>query len=298
MESSNLINKDRNIDGRHVMAGKERKSTVEGLAGRVRNIDGNVPQAILKKSAVVTKVGSINMPVKQTIESTGVEDAAESVQKVETTSYLEKVKHDIPLNNKDDRDPTDLTLRMKEADCIRRFEVASLDEESFLKQKAKVKWLAVGDANTKFFHMSLKCRNHRSRIDIIRDANGVLHEGGNVPIVFVKHFEAFLGVEGVTSAVLSPDLFSHQLATSSAMDMGPMKKGKAKVSWEAICVPRSEGGLGIRRIGDMNKALMTSHIWSIITNRESLWVAWVHAYRLRGNSFWDYCIPKYVCMAG
>ncbi|KAK1407872.1 hypothetical protein QVD17_39499 [Tagetes erecta] len=101
MESSNLINKDRNIDGRHVMAGKERKSTSEGLAGRVRNIDGNVPQAILKKSDVVTKVGSINMPVKQTIESTGVEDAAESVQKVETTSYLEKVKHDIPLNNKD-----------------------------------------------------------------------------------------------------------------------------------------------------------------------------------------------------
>ncbi|KAK1441020.1 hypothetical protein QVD17_06856 [Tagetes erecta] len=76
---------------------------------------------------------------------------------------------------------------------------------------------------------------------------------------------------------------------------GPMKKGKAKVSWEAICVPRSEGGLGIRRIGDMNKALMTSHIWSIITNRESLWVAWVHAYRLRGKSFWDYCIPSRCC---
>ncbi|KAK1441018.1 hypothetical protein QVD17_06854 [Tagetes erecta] len=405
MESSNLINKIRNVDGRHVMAGKETKSTLEGLAGRVRNIDGSVPQAILKKPTVVTKVGSINMPVKQTIESTGVEDAAESVQKVETTSYLEKVKHDIPMNNKDGKR---INFRLIENLVKRDGADAVLPKES--------------------------CRNHRSRIDIIRDANGVLHEGGNVPIVFVKHFEAFFGVEGVTSAVLSPDLFSHHLASSSAMDMiladrgdcnsvrcimkslqlftdlsglkpslqkstaffchvphhvkvaildvlpfeegtlpvrylgvplissrltykdckilvdrlekritcwrnkflsfagrlqliisvlssmhvywssvfilpsriieeleakmrgflwcqGPMKKGKAKVSWEAICVPRSEGGLGIRRIGDMNKALMTSHIWSIITNRESLWVAWVHSYRLRGKSFWDYCIP-------
>ncbi|KAK1407862.1 hypothetical protein QVD17_39489 [Tagetes erecta] len=67
--------------------------------------------------------------------------------------------------------------------------------------------------------MSLKCRNHRNRIDVIRDSNGVMHEGGNVPIAFVKHYEAFLGVEGVTSADPSPDLFTHQLDNDCAMDM-------------------------------------------------------------------------------
>ncbi|KAJ0955349.1 putative RNA-directed DNA polymerase [Helianthus annuus] len=64
-------------------------------------------------------------------------------------------------------------------------------------------------------------------------------------------------------------------------------KGKAKVKWKTVCLPKSEGGLGIRRIGDMNKALMVAHIWSLLVNRESLWVKWIHAYRIRDRNFWD-----------
>ncbi|XP_022015014.1 uncharacterized protein LOC110914533 [Helianthus annuus] len=63
-------------------------------------------------------------------------------------------------------------------------------------------------------------------------------------------------------------------------------RGKAKVSWKVVCTPKYEGGLGIRRIGDMNKALMASHIWSIVMKRDSLWVKWVHSYRLKGKNFW------------
>ncbi|GJZ02549.1 hypothetical protein Tco_0520510, partial [Tanacetum coccineum] len=63
-----------------------------------------------------------------------------------------------------------------------------------------------------------------------------------------------------------------------------MKKGKAKVAWDSVCMPKHEGGLGIRRIEDFNIALMANHIWSIFTHRESLWV---HTYKLKGRSFWD-----------
>ncbi|XP_022003085.1 uncharacterized protein LOC110900505 [Helianthus annuus] len=62
---------------------------------------------------------------------------------------------------------------------------------------------------------------------------------------------------------------------------------RSKVAWKDVCKPKEEGGLGIRSISDVNKALITSHIWSIITNRESLWVQWIHAYRLKGRNFWD-----------
>nr|XP_043625572.1 uncharacterized protein LOC122596998 [Erigeron canadensis] len=68
---------------------------------------------------------------------------------------------------------------------------------------------------------------------------------------------------------------------------GPMQRGKAKVAWKDVCVPKFEGGLGIRRIDDMNKALMASHIWSILTRRSSLWVEWVHDHHLKGRNFWD-----------
>ncbi|KAK1424456.1 hypothetical protein QVD17_19786 [Tagetes erecta] len=196
----------------HVMAGKERKGSLEGLASKIRKIDGSVPVTILKNPTVVTKVGNINVPVKQSLEpKEGDVIVAEQVQQMEAESYLDK----------------------KEAECIRRFEVASLDEERFLKQKSKVNWLAVGDANTKFFHMYLKCKNHRNRINEIRDTNGVLHEGGNVPIAFVNHYQAFLGVQGMTCADMSLELFSHQLDTGSAMDM---VRGDCN---SALCIMRS-----------------------------------------------------------
>nr|GEW88003.1 hypothetical protein [Tanacetum cinerariifolium] len=68
---------------------------------------------------------------------------------------------------------------------------------------------------------------------------------------------------------------------------GEMKKGKAKVAWDSVCKPKHEGSLGIRRIDDFDIALTATYIWSILTHRESLWVKWVHTYKLKGRSFWD-----------
>jgi hypothetical protein len=44
---------------------------------------------------------------------------------------------------------------------------------------------------------------------------------------------------------------------------GKDEKAKAKVSWEKICVPKKEGGLGLKRIGAWNKAAMLRHIWNL-----------------------------------
>ncbi|GJW28396.1 hypothetical protein Tco_0045271 [Tanacetum coccineum] len=68
---------------------------------------------------------------------------------------------------------------------------------------------------------------------------------------------------------------------------GKLRSGKAKVAWEVVCLPKDEGGLGIRRLDTFNKALMTTHVWKLLTRKESLWVQWIHAYKLRGRSFWD-----------
>ncbi|KAK1424463.1 hypothetical protein QVD17_19793 [Tagetes erecta] len=63
-----------------------------------------------------------------------------------------------------DLDPTNVLLCEEESRCLMQFNQASLDEERFLKQKAKIHWLAVGDANNSFFHNSLKCKNRSNRI--------------------------------------------------------------------------------------------------------------------------------------
>jgi len=68
-------------------------------------------------------------------------------------------------------------------------------------------------------------------------------------------------------------------------------KAKAKVSWEKICVPKSEGGLGLKRLESWNQAAMLRHNWSLFTQAGSLWVAWVENNLLKGKSFWQVPFP-------
>jgi len=68
---------------------------------------------------------------------------------------------------------------------------------------------------------------------------------------------------------------------------GELKRGKAKVSWKTVCLPKTQGGLGVKSLADWNLALMASHSWRILTNKDSLWVKWIHSYRLKDRNFWD-----------
>ncbi|GJV78163.1 hypothetical protein Tco_1509747 [Tanacetum coccineum] len=49
----------------------------------------------------------------------------------------------------------------------------------------------------------------------------------------------------------------------STIFFGDLKKGAAKVSWKIICAPKSQGGLGIKRLGPWNEALMLKCIWEV-----------------------------------
>ncbi|GJW73196.1 putative reverse transcriptase domain, reverse transcriptase zinc-binding domain protein [Tanacetum coccineum] len=47
---------------------------------------------------------------------------------------------------------------------------------------------------------------------------------------------------------------------------GEMKKGKAKVAWEVVCLPNKEGGLGIRRLEDIPLRGKVSWGWCPLSN--------------------------------
>lgn len=53
------------------------------------------------------------------------------------------------------------------------------------------------------------------------------------------------------------------------------RKTVAKVSWKGICLPKVEGGLGLRNFYIWNTALNLRLIWLIYNNSRSLWVAWI-----------------------
>ncbi|KAJ0705772.1 putative RNA-directed DNA polymerase [Helianthus annuus] len=70
-------------------------------------------------------------------------------------------------------------------------------------------------------------------------------------------------------------------------NQGVGRRGIARVSWEDICYPKCQGGLGVASLKNQNIALMSKHIWNLVSNKDSIWVRWVKAYKLKGRSFWD-----------
>ncbi|GJS92486.1 aspartic peptidase [Tanacetum coccineum] len=118
-----------------------------------------------------------------------------------------------------DQNPDDVSLRDKEAVYVQAFSDAKLDEERFLKQKAKVEWLAAGDANSAYFHKTIKSKNHQSHIVNILDANGVEVTGHCIPDVFVTHYEQFLGSSMPCEDLDVADLFTHQVSNASNCQM-------------------------------------------------------------------------------
>nr|GFB12233.1 RNA-directed DNA polymerase, eukaryota, reverse transcriptase zinc-binding domain protein [Tanacetum cinerariifolium] len=131
---------------------------------------------ILKK--VAKRIKNLKKPLKKLTWENG--NVFENVK-----SLRDSVKE---VQQKIDKDPHNKDLRSKEVDIIKEYSEAMKEEEFILYQKAKVKWLSVGDRNNAYLHKAIKNRQHRNRIDAVCDENGKRFEGSDVVEQFVMHF--------------------------------------------------------------------------------------------------------------
>ena len=44
------------------------------------------------------------------------------------------------------------------------------------------------------------------------------------------------------------------------------------VGWDKICMPKKHGGLGLKKMDEMNQALLMKLSWEVISNSNKLWV--------------------------
>jgi hypothetical protein len=63
-------------------------------------------------------------------------------------------------------------------------------------------------------------------------------------------------------------------------------RGGIRVAWDKVCLPKREGGLGLKSVEDWNRAAVLKHIWSLFTQSGSLWVAWIHRHLIKDKCFW------------
>ncbi|XP_060969883.1 uncharacterized protein LOC133037085 [Cannabis sativa] len=62
----------------------------------------------------------------------------------------------------------------------------------------------------------------------------------------------------------------------------------ALTSWDSICLPKSYGGLGIKKFFDLNMALISKLAWGLVSGSIALWCSVFHAkYCKRGDTFWN-----------
>lgn len=60
----------------------------------------------------------------------------------------------------------------------------------------------------------------------------------------------------------------------------------AKVSWDILCRPRSEGGLGLRRLEEWSISCISRIIWFLLAGKENLWIALIKTHILKAKCFW------------
>ena len=68
---------------------------------------------------------------------------------------------------------------------------------------------------------------------------------------------------------------------------GDVSRGKCRIAWDAVCKPIDNGGLGFKRLAIWNRALVTKHIWDVLSRRNTLWVNWIWLHRIQDGSFWS-----------
>ncbi|KAK1274597.1 hypothetical protein QJS04_geneDACA023318 [Acorus gramineus] len=58
------------------------------------------------------------------------------------------------------------------------------------------------------------------------------------------------------------------------------------VSWDQICLPKDEGGLGLKRLVDWNSAAMGVQLWELASNLPSIWAVWMKQRYFRKRNIW------------
>ncbi|XP_010495255.1 PREDICTED: uncharacterized protein LOC104772322 [Camelina sativa] len=77
-----------------------------------------------------------------------------------------------------------------------------------------------------------------------------------------------------------------KLCSAFLWDVPSLNPKKAKTAWSDVCLPKNEGGLGLRSIEEANKVCILKLIWRLHSAKGSLWVNRVQRHLIRNGSFW------------
>ncbi|GKC38640.1 putative reverse transcriptase domain, reverse transcriptase zinc-binding domain protein [Tanacetum coccineum] len=167
---------------------------------------------------------------------------------------------------------------------LNHVKMAILNVMPFVEEKLPVKYLGVPLISSRLINRDCKVLVENARNRIGDWKNKSLSFAGRLQLCksVISSMQVYWASVLVIPMGIDEDI--QQLIRGFLWCNGEYKRGKAKVAWNVICLLKREGGLGLRSLEVFNLALMTTHIWNIVSNKESLWI---HTYKLRGRTLWD-----------
>jgi hypothetical protein len=61
----------------------------------------------------------------------------------------------------------------------------------------------------------------------------------------------------------------------------------ALVAWKTICLPKTEGGLGLYDLRARNRSFLGKQLWNIHLKTDSVWIRWIHHFYLNSGTIWS-----------
>lgn len=64
------------------------------------------------------------------------------------------------------------------------------------------------------------------------------------------------------------------------------------VSWDLICRPKSNGGLGVKNCIAWNTSAVGKYVWQVAQKEDVMWIKWIHCVYIKKESWWKYEAPQ------
>ncbi|XP_074271380.1 uncharacterized protein LOC141595316 [Silene latifolia] len=97
---------------------------------------------------------------------------------------------------------TNTALIQHEYEAVLELTSLTMARDNFLLQKAKCLWSKEGDANSAFFHNSIKKRRNQNKVIMIEDMNGMLCDTPDqVKTAFLEYYQHLLGSSQTTKKI-------------------------------------------------------------------------------------------------
>jgi len=124
--------------------------------------------------------------------------------------------------------PHELALRRKAKLCS--LGLASL-QRTMVRQRARITYLAEGDASTRFFHLQACHRNRKGHIPKLKTSDAVLVNDEEMASAFFDHYDTLLGTPGTQHNLINLEALGLPSLQGSLVD----HCFSEEEIWQAIC---------------------------------------------------------------